>query len=170
MITGAYTVFGCSDAVLAAFLDAFYRALDDRKLLSPLYLGLRNAIPPTRFLSTKTPVPPGPERFGIVHVLKHVELLIGRSIRAKRRLIPLLNEQKQAIIHRAVTRGIDPDVRLKPSGVSWLGDIPEHWRLLRAKYVFREVDERSVRGEEELLLGFAHHRRYTSEREEYHDV
>jgi type I restriction enzyme S subunit len=60
MITGAYTVFECSDAVLAAFLNVFYRAMDDRKLLSPLYSGLRNTIPPTRFLSTKTPVPLAP--------------------------------------------------------------------------------------------------------------
>ena len=52
---------------------------------------------------------------------------INRLIRAKRRLIELLNEQKQAIIHQAVTRGLDPNVRLKPSGIDWLGDVPEHW-------------------------------------------
>ena len=52
---------------------------------------------------------------------------IRRYIRAKQKLIKLLEEQKQAIIHRAVTRGLDPNVRLKPSGVDWLGDVPEHW-------------------------------------------
>ena len=46
-------------------------------------------------------------------------------------LIALLEEQKQATIHRAVTRGLDPDVRLKPSGVEWLGDVPEHWDVAR---------------------------------------
>jgi type I restriction enzyme, S subunit len=51
---------------------------------------------------------------------------VDRLIRAKRRLIELLNEQKQAIIHRAVTRGLDPNVCLKPSGIDWLGDVPEH--------------------------------------------
>ena len=49
---------------------------------------------------------------------------LGRYIRAKQKLIKLLDEQKQAIIHHAVTRGLDPNVRLKPSGVEWLGDIP----------------------------------------------
>src|SRR5207244_10725429 len=52
-------------------------------------------------------------------------------IKAKRRLIVLLNEQKQAIIHGAVTRGLDTNVRVKPSGVEWLGAIPEHWRVVR---------------------------------------
>lgn len=54
---------------------------------------------------------------------------INRLIRAKRRLIELLNEEKQLIIHRAVTRGLDPNVRLKPSCVDWLGDVPEHWEI-----------------------------------------
>ena len=45
-------------------------------------------------------------------------------------MIALLNEQKQAIIHRAVTRGLDPSVPLKPSGIPWLGDIPQHWDVM----------------------------------------
>ena len=44
---------------------------------------------------------------------------------AKERLIALLEEERQAVIHQAVTRGLDPNVRLKPSGVEWLGDVPE---------------------------------------------
>ncbi len=59
---------------------------------------------------------------------------IRRYIGAKKKLIALLNEQKQAIIHRAVTRGLDPNVRLKPSGVEWLGDVPEHWGVRRLKF------------------------------------
>ncbi len=151
MITGAYTVFECSDSMLSAFVDRFYRAMDDRKLLSPLYSGLRNTIPPTRFLGTKSPVPPSNEQRAIVRFLDYVDRRVNRLIRAKRRLVALLNEQKQAIILRAVTRGLDPNVRLKPSGVDWLGDVPQHWDLLRAKYLYREVDERSSTGEEESL-------------------
>jgi type I restriction enzyme S subunit len=58
---------------------------------------------------------------------------LERAIRAKRKVIALLGEQKQAIIHRAVTRGLDPSVPLKPSGIPWLGDIPQHWEVRRAK-------------------------------------
>lgn len=130
MITGSYTVFECSDPVLSAYLDLFYRAMDDRKLLSPLYSALRNTIPPTRFLGIKTPVPPAPEQTAIVRFLGHFDRRIRNYIRAKQKLIKLLEEQKQAIIHRAVTRGLDPNVRLKPSGVEWLGDVPEHWEVV----------------------------------------
>ena len=61
--------------------------------------------------------------------LDHANRKIDGFIRAKRKLIGLLNEQKQAIIHRAVTRGLNPNVPLKPSGIPWLGDIPEHWEV-----------------------------------------
>ena len=53
----------------------------------------------------------------------------------------VLEEQKQAIIHRAVTRGLDPNVRLKPSGVDWLGDVPEHWELVRNGRLFVQRNE-----------------------------
>jgi len=76
---------------------------------------------------------------------------LERAIRAKRKVIALLNEQKQAIIHRAVTRGLDPSVPLKPSGIPWLGEIPAHWEVRRAKYLFREVDSRSEKGAETHL-------------------
>ncbi len=76
------------------------------------------------------PLPPLPEQAAIVRFLDHADRRIRRYIRAKQKLIKLLEEQKQAIIHRAVTRGLDPNVRLKPSGVEWLGDVPEHWALL----------------------------------------
>jgi len=80
-------------------------------------------------------VPSEPEQASIVRFLGHVDRRIRRYIRAKQKLIKLLEEQKQAIIHRAVTRGLDPDVQLKPSGVEWLGDVPEHWSRCRLKDV-----------------------------------
>ena len=60
--------------------------------------------------------------------LDHADRRIRRYIRAKQKFIKLLEEQKQAIIDRAVTRGLDPDVRLKNSGVQWLGNVPEQWQ------------------------------------------
>ncbi len=97
------------------------------------------------------PLPPLPEQAAIVRFLDHYDRKIRRYIRAKQKLIKLLEEEKQAIIHRAVTRGLDPNVHLKPSGVEWLGDIPEHWGFNRGKFYFREVDVRSTTGQEELL-------------------
>jgi type I restriction enzyme S subunit len=151
MITGAYTVFESLGGGSCEYFELFYRAMDDRKLLSPLYSGLRNTIPAERFLGTKTPQPLAAEQAAIVRFLGWANGRLDRVIRAKRKVITLLNEQKQAIIHRAVTRGLDPSVPFKPSGIPWLGEIPKHWAVLRAKYLFREVDERSTSGNEELL-------------------
>ena len=80
--------------------------------------------------------PPREEQVAIVRFLDHADRHIRHVIRAKRKLIALLNEQKQVIIHQAVTRGLDPKVRFKPSGVEWLGDVPEHWEVvaLRLRY------------------------------------
>lgn len=78
--------------------------------------------------------PPVGEQIAIVKFLNHFDKRIRRYIAAKKKLIALLNEQKQAIIHRAVTRGLDPNVRLKPSGVPWIPEMPAHWRLCRLKF------------------------------------
>ena len=71
--------------------------------------------------------PPLDEQAAIVRFLDWANGRLERAIRAKRKVIALLGEQKQAIIHRAVTRGLDPSAPLKPSGIPWLGDIPQHW-------------------------------------------
>ncbi|MBL0143564.1 MAG: DUF1768 domain-containing protein [Betaproteobacteria bacterium] len=82
-------------------------------------------------------LPPPDEQAAIVRFLDWANGRLERAIRAKRKVIALLNEQKQAIIHRAVTRGLDPSVPLKPSGIPWLGDIPQHWEVRRLKHLAR---------------------------------
>ncbi|MGH3644335.1 MAG: hypothetical protein ACRDUX_35555 [Mycobacterium sp.] len=93
------------------------------------------------FKQMPSPFPPRDEQAAIVHFLAHVDRRIRRYIRAKQKLIKLLEEQKQAIIHRAITRGLDPSVRLKPSGVDWLGDVPEHWEVVRLKEVTTRLEQ-----------------------------
>jgi type I restriction enzyme S subunit len=92
----------------------------------------------TSFLDAPIPLPPPDEQAAIVRFLDWANGRLERAIRAKRKVIGLLNEQKQAIIHRAVTRGLPStgsgqatSAPLKPSGIPWLGDIPEHWELWR---------------------------------------
>ena len=101
-------------------------------------------------------LPPHPEQTAIARFLDYADRRIRRYIRAKRKLITLLEEQKQAVIHQAATGQIDvrtgqPYSAYKPSGVEWLGDVPEHWEVRPAKWYFREKDERSETGSEELL-------------------
>jgi type I restriction enzyme S subunit len=97
-------------------------------------------------------LPPIAEQASIVRFLDHADqLLIRRYIATKRKLIKCLDEQKQTLVQRAVTRDLDPNVRLNPSGVEWLDDVSEHWEVRRLKTLFREVDDRSDTGTEVLL-------------------
>ena len=89
-------------------------------------------------------VPPLPEQTAIVRYLDHADERIRRYVSSKQKLIRLLEEEKQAVINRAVTRGLDPNVRLKPSGVEWLGDVPEHWEVSRVKAEFLSLNHRRV--------------------------
>ena len=102
-------------------------------------------------LSASVPLPPPKEQADIVRYLDHADDLISRYISAKERLIALLEEQRQAVIHQTVTRGLDPDVSLTPSGIPSLGDVPAHWDIRRAKQTYRESDQRSLSGVEELM-------------------
>ena len=77
----------------------------------------------------RIPIPPPEEQAAIVRFLDHADEQIQHYIAGKKRLIALLEEERQALVHQAVTRGLDPNVRLKPSGVEWLGEVPEHWQL-----------------------------------------
>lgn len=84
-------------------------------------------------------LPPLPEQVAIVRFLDHADQRIRRYIRTKHKLIKLLQEQKQAIIHRGVTRGLNPNARLKPSGVDWLPSIPEDWAATRLKFIASNI-------------------------------
>ena len=102
------------------------------------------------------PVPPLSEQTAIVRFLDHADRRIRRYIRAKQKMIALLEEQKQAMIHEAVTGQIDvrtgrPYPTYKASGIEWLGDVPAHWEWRRLKTLLRRVDQRTVTGEETLL-------------------
>jgi type I restriction enzyme S subunit len=79
--------------------------------------------------------PPLIDQTAIVQFLDYYGRLVNQAIHYKRQLIELLNEQKQIIIHKAVTRGLDPNVRFKPSGIDWLGDVPEHWEVKKLKWL-----------------------------------
>ncbi|MFT4269202.1 MAG: restriction endonuclease subunit S [Xenophilus sp.] len=84
---------------------------------------------PNQFLDIALLQPPRPEQDQIVAYLRAQDAHIARFIKAKRDLIALLTEQKLRIIDHAVTRGLDASVKLKSSGIEWLGDVPEHWEI-----------------------------------------
>ena len=111
----------------------------------------RFGLPKPRVTAVSLPVPPLVQQRAISDYLDRETARIDALIAAKERLLELLAEKRGALITGAVTRGLDPDVPLRDSGVPWLGEIPVHWKVERARWLFRERDLRSETGKEELL-------------------
>ena len=137
-------------APLGEWVNPYYYAFCIREMarsewILALARGIRERSTDFRFAtfaSQTLPLPPLPEQIAIVHFLDHADRRIRRYIRAKQKLIALLEEQKQAIIHQAVTGQIDvragqPYPAYKPSGVEWLRDVPAHWNVRRLKQAAR---------------------------------
>ena len=108
----------------------------------------------TRYSEMKNillPVPPHDEQEQIVRFLDWKVSGINKLINIKKKEIKKVTELKKTVVNEAVTRGLNPNVPMKDSGVEWLGDIPSHWKTYRCKYLFSERDERSIEGKEQHL-------------------
>ena len=150
IISPAYTILKPRKDSRHAYFNHFFKSLDFINSLTLFVTGIREGqnIDYVRLSRAYMPLPSEDEQEAMGCFLFHASGRIERAIRAKKKLMALLNEQKQSIVHRAVTRGLNPKVDFKPSGLPWLGDIPKHWEVSRSKYVFREVDDRSATGQE----------------------
>ena len=136
-ITSAYMCFHTKGIISREYGHLLLHTYDLKKIFYGLGSGLRQNLNWRDFQYLPCLVPPLPEQTAIVRCLNHATELIDRYISVKERLINLLEEQRQAVIHRAVTRGLDPNVRLKPSKVERLGDVPAHWECRRLKTIGR---------------------------------
>lgn len=141
MITGAYTVMEVKPDFDKSFLYYFYLNLDSDKRLKPLYTGLRNTISKDNFFAFKTFVPPLKEQTAIAAFLDDKTAKIDRAIAQKEQLIALLKERKQIIIQNAVTKGLNPNAKMKDSGVEWIGEIPEGWEVKKLKHISLKISK-----------------------------
>ena len=135
--------------------DFLFRCLQAKPVRVQLELAAngvtRFGIPKYEIGTVKLPVPPLPEQRAIADYLDREIARLDALVAAKERVLGLLAEKRRALITRAVTRGLDPCAPLRDSGIPWLGEIPAYWVTERARWLFRERDERSDTGEEELL-------------------
>ena len=92
--------------------------------------------------NAKLLIPPSSEQTAIAAFLDRKTAEIERLIADKKRLIVLYEEEKTAIINQAVTKGINPDAKMKDSGIEWIGEIPEHWEVKRLKYYFDLITDK----------------------------
>jgi type I restriction enzyme S subunit len=127
MITGSYKIYRCTEN--PKFIYYWYLTIDDFKGLKPFYTGMRNVVRPETFLSLKIYIPPINEQNQIVQFLDEKTELIDKLISTKELKISLLKEQRTLLINQVVTKGLNPNVKMKESGVEWIGKIPEHWKV-----------------------------------------
>ena len=153
IISPAYTILYPDDPTIHGYLAWLFKSKSYIENLSLYVTGIRQGqnIDYDKLSRSFLPLPCSDERDSIVRFLDHMDRRIRRYIRAKQKLIGLLEEQKQVIIHHAVTRGLDPNVPLKPSGVEWLGEVPEHWIVaaLRHRYsqcLGKMLDSKKITG------------------------
>jgi type I restriction enzyme, S subunit len=146
IISSAYGVYRVRrDAEMApAFVHEFVRSSSfhwELRIRSKGVWTSRLQLTDLSFLDAPMLIPSPTEQPAIVRFLNWANGRLARAIRAKQRVIALLNEQKQAIIERAVTRGLDPSVSLKRSRAPWLGDLPKHWEERRLKHCITRVEQ-----------------------------
>ena len=134
LVSPAYVVARPYPGVEPLYFAALFRTGDYMAELDSVSRGIvkdRNRLYWDQFKQMQSPSPPLEEQAAIVRFLDWANGRLEQAIRAKRKVIALLIEQKQAIIQRAVTLGIDENVSLRSSGIPWLGDIPQHWDIRR---------------------------------------
>ncbi|HEP1065271.1 TPA: restriction endonuclease subunit S [Klebsiella aerogenes] len=135
MITGAYNVYSCMDKCLPGYAYYYFLHIDSFKGLKPFYTGLRKVVRAETFGCIEMPNPSLSEQEKICLFLDHETAKIDNLIEKQQQLIELLKEKRQAVISHAVTKGLNPNVPMKNSGVEWLGEIPEHWLCTKIKYI-----------------------------------
>lgn len=123
----------------------------DISFMKTLGDGVRQTLSYTDFKNTDLPYISTEEQSSIANFLDYKTAKINRFIRKKKQLIKLLNEQKAGIINHAVTKGLDATVKMKASGIEWLGDIPEHWEVIKLTGVCAFVRGNSTFKKDELL-------------------
>jgi len=146
LVSPAYVVVKPYPEANSAYFSYLFRTSAYMREVNKFSRGIvadRNRLYWESFKQMPSLVPPRPEQDQIVAYLRAQDVHVARFIKAKRDLIALLTEQKLRIIDQAVTRGLDPNVRLKDSGVEWLGEVPAHWEVKPLKR-WVHINERAL--------------------------
>lgn len=160
IITSAYTCLKPKEN--ANFLHCLLHSFDTKKVFYGMGGGVRQSIGYSDIRNMRLPVPPRAEQDQIVHYLDWQLSKINKLIKAKKKQIALLNEQKQAIINKAVTKGLDDTVPMKDSGVEWIGEIPRDWEVNRLKTVISLYNEKTL-DNNQFYIGMENIKAWTGE-------
>ncbi|GAB3307910.1 restriction endonuclease subunit S [Hymenobacter tenuis] len=150
IITSAYINLQVHKEYSGRYYHYFLYALDITKMIYSLGSGLRQNLSFEDFKRFKFLVPPSVEQTAIANFLDRKTAQIDQAIDQKERLIERLQERRQILIQRAVTRGLNTDVPMKDSGVEWIGEVPAHWEIVRSKALFQERKEKARKDDKQL--------------------
>jgi type I restriction enzyme S subunit len=137
IVSPAYVVLSPRNRKLSKYFHYLFRTPQFITEANRLSYGLcddMNSLRYEHFKTSASPIPPDDEIDRIVAFLDQKTAEIDALIAKKQRQIELLDEQKAILINRAVTRGLNPNAKLKPSGIEWIGEIPEHWKVKKFRY------------------------------------
>ena len=153
LVSPAYVVARPYAGADARYFAALFRTGDYMAEIDSASRGIvkdRNRLYWDQFKQMQSPCPPPDEQAAIVRFLDWTNARLERAIRAKRKVIALLMEQKQVIIQSAVTKGLNANAQLQDTGIPWLGSIPKHWELRRFRTLVHGIDQ----GVSPLAAGF----------------
>jgi len=129
----------------------YFYDLYKKEIFNFLGSGVRSSLSPSDLLEIEVPVPPLHEQQQISDYLDYKTSKIDILIEKTEQKIELLKEQRTSLINTTVTKGLNPNVEMKDSGVEWIGEIPSKWKTTRLKYIFKLREEKTDTGEGELL-------------------
>ena len=135
IITSAY--IGVKTKENSNFFNYLFRAYDLQKVFYSMGEGMRQSLKMDELNRMPIVVPQSNVQQKIVSFLDHETAKIDNLITKQEKLIELLEEQRKSVISHAVTKGLDPTVPMKDSGVKWLGEVPEHWKIIKNRHILK---------------------------------
>lgn len=152
MISSAYDIFKTNQESIPNYYDYLFQIIGFDRLYLPFSKSLRKTINKENFNSIYTIKPPYNEQIKIVDFLNKSTMNINNIITQTYQSIEELKKYKQSLIAESVTKGIDPNVEMKDSGIEWIGMIPKHWTIKKVKYFLSESSVKNYPNETVLSL------------------
>lgn len=134
VITSAYISLRPTEIANSKYFTYFLKSMDAKKMFHGMGTGIRLTLSYNELKNQFIPCPSPDEQTAIANYLDTITAKIDAAIAQQQKMIDLLNERKQIIINRAVTRGLNPNAKMKDSGVEWIGEVPEGWEVRKLGY------------------------------------
>ena len=140
VITSAYVSLRPLEGANSKYYTYYMKAMDAQKMFHGMGSGVRLTLSYDNLKNLFFPYPSPEEQEAIVAYLDAATAKIDEAISQQQRMIDLLNERKKIVINHAVTKGFNPNVKYKETGIAWIGVIPEHWQLMQLRYTVSNHD------------------------------